>query len=68
MSDNDVPHPLLDGLMGHRTVVLEGKVNGESMADLWRRLLTLQLQSSDPITLLLIVVAVVFPMHFVCVT
>ena len=39
--------------MKRRTFVLEGKVTYESMGDLWQRMLSLQLESSEPITLLI---------------
>lgn len=53
MSEEKKSNPLLDGLMKRRTVVLEGKINNESVSDLWQRMLSLQLESSAPITLLI---------------
>mgnify|MGYP000990124028 FL=1 len=53
MSDEPKFTRLLDGLMQRRTVVLEGKINAEQINNLLLRLLHLQLESSEPITLLI---------------
>jgi ATP-dependent protease ClpP protease subunit len=39
--------------MARRTVVLSGEMNNESMGEVGSRLITLQMRSSDPITLLI---------------
>lgn len=45
--------PIIEGMMDRRVVVLNGQVNSESVKDVGRRLLTLQMNSSDPINLII---------------
>lgn len=47
------PDTLADGLMRRRTVILEGVINTKSMGNVWRRMIELQMQSSDPINLVI---------------
>lgn len=51
--DEKRPSSLIEGLMAKRTVALEGKITAEVTKDIGRRLLTLQMQSSQPIKLLI---------------
>lgn len=52
-NDEKKPNPIMDGLMNRRTILLNGKINGEGMSEISERLLTLQMRSADPINLLI---------------
>ncbi len=47
------PSTLADGLMRRRTVVLEGTIDTKTMSDIGRRMIDLQMRSSDPINLII---------------
>lgn len=54
MPDEDKrPISLVDGLMAKRTVALEGRITADVTKDVGKRLLTLQMQSNEPIKLLI---------------
>lgn len=53
MADEKKPNLIVEGLMGRRTVVLDGKISPESMNEIGERLLTLQMRSDDPINLII---------------
>lgn len=51
--DDKKPNALAEALMLRRTVVLNGRINGDSVDEVIRRLLELQMRSTDRINLLI---------------
>ncbi len=54
MSKKDKPSDhIFDGMMGRRTVILSGEIDYDSTSAVWRHLLSLQMQSNNPINLII---------------
>jgi len=46
-------NPILDGMMDRRTVILSGEINHSSTGEVGQRLISLQMQSNNPINLII---------------
>lgn len=53
MSNDKPNNSILDGMMERRTVILSGEINHSSTGEVAKRLLSLQMQSSNPINLII---------------